>query len=234
MVPATPQAREVFVLDARETMRPIDAARLMPKAVAVVFCVLAGSILCAKTSADSIHMKTGTVIRTDKASIEGDAVVFEQYGSRVAIPLELVDRVVPDDHTGPVAITRDAPHGGASAGRSSVPESPDSGATANQSCPASATATDAPPPPEETKEYWQSRVRALYQQGEAHEVRLKELRRIEQAFLFSHRSTADSRRQIEEVQQAIEGNEQAKRDLKREARRKGVPPGWLRVRGITY
>ena len=49
-------------------------------------------------AADSIHMKTGAVIRTDKATIEGDAVVFEQYGSRVAIPLTLVERVVPDDH----------------------------------------------------------------------------------------------------------------------------------------
>jgi len=184
-------------------------------------------------TADSIYMKTGTVIRTAKATIEGEAVVFEQYGSRVAIPISLVDRVVPDDHTGPVSIEssdrgRDSSSGQANAAGSG------SGAGSAASAASSTSARSQPVPPEETKEYWQNRVRALYQQGEQLEVRLKEARRVERAFLFSRRSTADSRRQVEDIQSAIEANEQAKKDLQREARRKNVPPGWLRVRGVTY
>ncbi len=182
-------------------------------------------------TADSIHMKTGTVIRTAKATIEGDAVVFEQYGSRVAIPLSLVERIVPDDHSGPVAITRDTPTRSSGTERSAASGT---GSAATRATSSAASATSQPVQPEETKDYWQDRVRALYRQGEQLEARLKEMRRVERAFLFSHRSTADTRRQIEDVEASIEANEQAKRDLRREARRKGVPPGWLRVRGVTY
>lgn len=186
-------------------------------------------------AADSIHLKTGTVIRTDRATIEGDAVVFEQYGSRVAIPLSLVERVVPDDHTGPVAITGSERSRGSDSGQETAAGAgsrADSGPA--QAGSATPSTVRQPVPPEETKEYWQNRVRTLYQQGEQLETQLKEARRVERAFLFARRSTADSRRRIEAIQAAIEANEQAKRDLKREARRKNVPPGWLRVRGVTY
>lgn len=207
--------------------RDTKSNRGMPRAALVAIWTLVLIVLSGAAAADSIYMKTGTVIRTVKATIDGDAVVFEQYGSRVVIPLELVERVVPDDHTGPVAITRNDRGRGSRSGAAEA-------ATGQASSAATSSQSDEPVPPEETKEYWQERVRALHRQGELLEARLQELRRIERAFLFSHRSTADSRRQIEDVQQSIEDNEQAKRDLQREARRKGVPPGWLRVRGITY
>ncbi len=187
--------------------------------------------LSGTATADSIHMKTGTVIRTAKATIEGDVVVFEQYGSRVAIPLSLVERIVPDDHSGPVAITRDTPTRSSGTERSAASGTSSAATRATSSA---ASATSQPVQPEGTKDYWQDRVRALYRQGEQLAARLKEMRRVERAFLFSHRSTADTRRQIEDVEASIEANEQAKRDLRREARRKGVPPGWLRVRGVTY
>jgi len=203
----------------------------MSRAALVAIWSLVLIVLSSAAAADSIYMKTGTVIRTVRATIDGEAVIFEQYGSRVVIPLELVERVVPDDHTGPVAITRNDRGRGSRSGAATAGIVPAAGQASSA---ATASQADAPVPPEETKEYWQERVRALHLQGELLEARLQELRRIERAFLFSHRSTADSRRQIEDVQQAIEDNEQAKRDLQREARRKGVPPGWLRVRGITY
>jgi hypothetical protein len=222
-------------------MRSRDAGAIaevtvpLSRVVFVLTCTLAALALCSIVAADSIYMKTGTVIRTAKATIDGEAVIFQQYGSQVVIPLTLVERVVPDDHTGPVAITRNVRGRSSEAGESSdVSASGAESATGQRESADATSPTRATVPPEETKEYWQERVRALHYQGELLEARLKELRRIERAFLFSHRSTADSRRQIEEVQRAIEDNEQAKRDLRREARREGVPPGWLRVRGITY
>jgi len=206
------------------------------RSLGLTLCVLIVFGLSGTATADSIYMKTGTVIRTAKATIEGDAVVFEQFGNRVAIPLSLVERVVPDDHTGPVAIAssdrgRDSGTEQAAAGAGS---GSGTGAPAAQASSAASSTASQPVPPDETKEYWQNRVRALYRQGEQLEARLKEMRRVERAFLFSHRSTADTRRQIEDIQSAIEANDQAKRDLQREARRKNVPPGWLRVRGVTY
>ena len=65
-------------------------------------------------------------------------------------------------------------------------------------------------------------------ESEALTLELQQLRRIERAFLFSHRSTADTRRQIEEVQARIAANERALPELRREARAKGIPAGWLR------
>ena len=209
--------------------------RLMTRPLRLTLVALILFGLCGAVAADSIYMKTGTVIRTAKATIEGDAVVFEQFGSRVAIPLSLVERVVPDDHTGPVAIaSSDRARDSGSGQAASAGADTGAGSGAARAGTATASAANQPVPPEKTKEYWQNRVRALYRQGEQLEARLKEARRVERAFLFSRRSTADSRRQVEDIQNAIEANEQAKRDLQREARRKNVPPGWLRVRGVTY
>jgi len=211
--------------------RERSRGRTIALVLGLAICALGSFSLVSTAIADSIYMKTGTVIRTDKATIEGEAVVFEQFGSRVAIPLSLVERVVPDDHTGPVAVTRETPTAGSGTGRSTAGGA---GSVSTQAASAASAPPDQPVPPEETKEYWQNRVRALYQQGDQLENQLKEARRVEQAFLFSRRSTADSRRRVEDIQSAIDANEQAKKDIQREARRKNIPPGWLRVRGVTY
>lgn len=67
---------------------------------AVALCAL---VLASVSSAgaDSIYLKNGRVIRTASARIEGDRVVFLQYGSLQSIPLAVVERVEDDDRVGP-------------------------------------------------------------------------------------------------------------------------------------
>ncbi len=168
--------------------------------------------------ADSIYLKNGRVIHTASASVEDERVVFLQYGHPVAMPMSEVDRIEENDLAGPDA---SAPREPAAPSRNAV--------TSSLSAPASSTGAPAPANPEETKEYWQDRVRAIDARKVSLDLELKQLRRVERAFLFSHRSTADTRRQIEAVEARIDANERAMPELRREARRKGIPPGWLRL-----
>lgn len=84
-------------------------------------------------------------------------------------------------------------------------------------------------PPEQTREYWQERVSANVAERQEVEEDLERLRREERAFLFSQRSTAETRREIEQAQQRLQELEQEMQQIREDARRQGVPPGWLRV-----
>ena len=189
----------------------------------VVAASLVALAAAAVAAADTIYLKNGRVIRTKSAVIDGDRVLFTQYGHPVAIPLAQVERVVEDEYEDPAPLpARPAPEpAGQTPPAAGVPAA------------ASATAADQPVDPEETREYWQNRVRAIYAGQEALEIQMRELRREERAFLFSHRSTAPTRRKIEDVQARLDELEQAMPNLRREARRKGIPAGWLRVTGVN-
>jgi hypothetical protein len=79
------------------------------------------------------------------------------------------------------------------------------------------------------REYWEEKLSAIDAEREQLNTRLDELRREERAFLFSRRSTADTRRRIEETNARLEELDQEEADVRAEARRLGIPPGWLRV-----
>ena len=178
-------------------------------------------------AADTIYLKNGRVIRTEKAVVDGGRVMFTQYGHRVAIPLTEVERIVDDEYADPEPLPARPPV--TPSGQAGVaPTAPATGTP-----PPTAPAAVEEPDPEETKEYWQDRVRAIYAQTEAAELELQALRREERAFLFSHRSTAPARRKIEDVQARLAELAQAIPRLRQEARRKGIAPGWLRVRGVN-
>ena len=52
-------------------------------------------------AADSIYLKSGRIIRSADITIDGDRLVFYQYGSEQAIPMSLVDRIEADDWSAP-------------------------------------------------------------------------------------------------------------------------------------
>ena len=184
---------------------------------AVTICL--GILLSAgMAAADTIYLKNGRIIRTSSATVEGDRVLFTQFGHPIAIPLSEVDRVEEDEYEDPSATpVREAPVAG------TAPQTPTSIA------PAPGADAAPSPDPEETKECWQSRVRAINSEAVSLDLQMKQLRRVERAFLFSHRSTADTRRQIDDLEARIDANQRALPELRREARRQGVPPGWLRL-----
>ena len=166
--------------------------------------------LAASASADTIYLKNGRVIRSSSVRVEGDRVIFVQYAGEVSIPLVLVDRIVQDasvepEGAPPVAVADTNPDD-----EGLDPEAePEDGL------------------PEQTRQYWQDRVRAIEAETAEVEVRIEDLRRTERAFLFSSRSTADTRREIEDQQANLTRFAQEMDDLRAEARLGACrfPPG---------
>ncbi len=196
--------------------------RTMPKLRSRV--LLAGLLLLAQPVvlfADSIYLKNGRVIRTQRSEIVGDKLVFLQYGAEITIPMELVDRVEPDSEIeeAPSPPRQPLPPGNDGADDESGDSDDD----------ASVEGDDADEAPaEETREYWRERVEAISAERAALQAEIVESRREERAFLFSHRSTAETRSKIEAAQQRLAELDVEMRELRREARRQGIPPGWLR------
>jgi hypothetical protein len=163
--------------------------------------------------ADTIYLKNGRQIRSSQVRVEGDRVLFIQYGGEVALPMSIVDRIEQDANVGPTA----------------TPPSPSQGTQPEENPEQPATTEEAEVPPEQTREYWQDQVRSIEAEKEQVNLQIEDLRRQERAFLFSHRSTAETRQAIEAAQQHLAELDQQMTDLQTEARRQGIPPGWLRL-----
>jgi len=163
--------------------------------------------------ADTIYMKNGRSIRSSQVRIEGDQVIFLQYGGEVSIPMSMVDRIVQDENVEPEG----------------APPPPPAAADDTQVGPATDPEEEETPPEQTTRDYWQGRVGAITAEREEVELQIEDLRRTERAFLFSHRSTAETRTQIVAAQARLAELEQEVTDLQAEARRLNVPPGWLRL-----
>lgn len=163
--------------------------------------------------ADTIYMKNGRSIRSSQVRIEGDQVIFLQYGGEVSIPMSMVDRIVQDENVEPEG----------------APPPPPAAADDTQVGPATDPEEEETPPEQTTRDYWQGKVRAITAEREEVELQIEDLRRTERAFLFSHRSTAETRTQIVAAQARLAELEQELTDLQAEARRLNVPPGWLRL-----
>lgn len=208
-----------------------------PSGWAILCSLLAILALTGSAVADTIYLKNGRTIHTERARVEGDWVVFEQFGSEVRIPVSIVDRVEQDERGGPEPTPTSPPEAMPEPGEEEAEAGDaeaDEGEAETDEGQAEADGEDGEaeeePAPEETRAYWQDRVRAILEERAELEERLQELRREERAFLFSHRSTAETRRQIEDVQERQRELDAEMEELRREARRQGVPPGWLRVR----
>jgi len=164
--------------------------------------------------ADTIYLKNGRMIRTSTVRVEGDQIHFIQYGGKVSLPMSLVDRIVEDANTEPAATPPPA-----------VPVA-DPAATPDPNAPAD---PEEDVPEEQTREFWQDRVRANEAEKEQVRLQIEDLRRTERAFLFSHRSTAETRASIEAAEARLDELDQETSDLQADARTQGVPPGWLRL-----
>ena len=162
--------------------------------------------------ADTIYMKNGRAIRSSHVRVEGDRVIFMQYGGEVSVPLSMVDRIVEDANVEPEGTPPPPP-----------PTADD-------------PAADPEPDPDEevilperTRDYWQEKVSAIAAEREQVELQIEDLKRTERAFLFSHRSTADTRAQIDVAEARLVALDEETSALQTEARRLDIPPGWLRL-----
>lgn len=188
----------------------------------LTFVVAALSLSVATAAlADTIYLKNGRQIRSSHVRIEGDKVYFIQYGGEVALPMSLVDRIEEDANVEPPpSPPRATPVEGTA---------PAEGAPAAGGGAEGAEGAEGETPIEQTQEYWQDRVRAIEAEKEQVRLNIEDLRRTERAFLFSHRSTAETRQQIEAAEARLVELDQEMVELQAEARRAGVPAGWLRL-----
>lgn len=186
----------------------------------VLTFVVAGAALALAGAAvaDTIYLKNGRKIRSSSVRVEGDRVIFVQYGGVVALPMSLVDRIVEDNVTGPSGTPPSPTQADAD-----DPESTEPGEGADPEAEGEGV------PENQTREYWQSRVLDNIAETERVRLQIEDLRRQERAFLFSHRSTAETRQAIEAAQSRLAELEQGMADIRTEARQMGIPAGWLRV-----
>ena len=179
--------------------------------------VLAATIALAVANvamADTIYMKNGRLIHSSHVRVEGDRVIFLQYGGEVSIPMSLVDRIVKDAEVEPE-------------GAPPLPPAADPSPVDPAADPADPEAPETPP--KETRDYWQDAVARIVADREEVGLEIESLRRTERAFLFSQRSTADTRAQIVVAEVQLTELDQEMTDLQTEARRLGIPSGWLRL-----
>lgn len=198
--------------------------RAQPPKSRLVGCLLFAAVLSVALQsafADTIYLKNGRTIRTETARVDGDEIVFQQFGTEVRIPAALVDRIVKDDETEVLvpSVPRD------SAPMPAAPVTGESDARDQDAEQSDAEGT----PSRDGREYWQSRVRAVYEEQAQLQASITEWRREERGFLFSKRSTETTRLKIEAAQERIQELDQKLEELRREARREGIPSGWLRV-----
>ncbi len=196
---------------------------------ALAFVTFAVVLMFATTAAaDTIYLKNGRTIRSANVRVEGDRVLFTQFGGEASLPMSLVDRIVEDENESPPTTTA-PPTAGAPAvdatGSEVADEPAEEGDVEGEGEGEGAEEV----PPEQTREYWQERVRSIHTERQDVELRIEDLRRQERAFLFSHRSTAETKSQIEAAQARLAELDEELRNLQREARRNSVPAGWLRL-----
>jgi hypothetical protein len=195
-----------------------------PNRAVIVGFVALFTVAAAPLLADVVYLKNGRSISGVRTEVNGDRLIFFQGGNRVEISMEMVDRIeeeavelepAPADRP-PRPEPTPAPAAGASAGAEAGTEGED-------------VAEEDETPAEQTREYWQERVRAIGREREELQAAIMVLRREERAFLFSHRSTAATREGIEAARNRLKELDDEMVQLRRDARRQQIPPGWLRV-----
>jgi hypothetical protein len=178
-------------------------------------------VLAGFASADTIYLKNGRVIHTESAKQVGDKVEFIQFGQTVSIPASVVLRIEEDGRA-------EEPRPASPPSATPAPGAPEREAPADTSGETS-DEDEAEEDVESTAEYWRGRVTAIEDEKDTIAEQIVRLRREERAFLFSKRSTKEIRERIEAAQARDKELDQELIDLRREARRRGIPPGWLRA-----
>lgn len=186
----------------------------------LTFVVAALSLLLTGAAiADTIYLKNGRTIRSSQVRVEGEKVYFLQYGGVVAIPMSVVDRIEEDANVEPPSTS---PRAMPAEEAGDAEGGPDAAA-------AGAEPAEGEVPIEQTQQFWQDRVRAIEAEKEQTRLTIEDLRRTERAFLFSHRSTTETRESIEAAEARLVELDQEMADLQQEARQAGIPAGWLRL-----
>jgi hypothetical protein len=172
-------------------------------------------LFAAPAAADTICLKSGRMLHTDEARVESGRVIFTQFGATAALSMELVDRVEDNDEIGPVP---------------SPPMPVRPVASAGEDVAADTETVAETPLVENTREYWFGKLMAIC-------AELRDLvdgpldgglRRMRRAMTFGHYNLTGINERIQRVEDRLADLDDEERRLRREARRRSIPPGWLR------
>ncbi len=187
----------------------------------LIAIITVAGVAATSAAADTVYLKNGRVMHSSMVRVEGDRVYMRLYGGEVAFPMSMVERIEKDDmvELPPTADPVPAPDPDDPSTLDSAPGQADP-ADPSQGDPAQAGADPgADPPPEQTREYWQNRLRPLNDELDSIDGALARLRGSNAAAVQPEINTIEARR--ERVVAQIDAIMEA-------ARRLGVPPGWLR------
>lgn len=185
----------------------------------VLLITILGAMLLAGPAAvaDTVYLKNGRFLRTPEATVEGERVLLRLYGGQLVLPLSVVERVVDDDAVEPSPTV--TPAAVLSADEADPQTEGVAAAAADPADPDDEVAPPAEPPATQTREYWQDRVAPLNDQLGRLEQELDQLRTLTGAAVQVRIDRLEATRQ--QLQEQLEA-------IGREARRLGIPAGWLR------
>ena len=196
--------------------------------------------------ADTIYLTNGRVIHTASVRIEGDLVIFQQFGGEVSIPRSAVARIVEDEEVEQRTVRAEVPSEEAATTEGEVPTGEVVGETAAADAgavPADAadatddSATDAPagdagdPDDPSDAAYWAQQIRAVDERIARANQELDELPFYDTADRNLLRFSAQARYFIAERDRwegLLRDFEATRRQLMEGARRAGITPGALR------
>jgi hypothetical protein len=211
--------------------------------VVAALALFAGS----PAEADTVYLKNGRTIQTDWTRIEGEYLVLVQYGGEVRIPLHAVERVESDEETSPPplptpsqaeyreALVRRYAEAGLSspvrdAGNGPAPTGGDGPSRAIPAEPAGHEAEDWRNLSPDTHEYWQLRMAEIRDRIAVIE---SEIDRLPKYNHFEEKILDGRILWVVQEKERLEGvllGLQADLGVVREdARKAGIPPGWLRL-----
>ena len=225
--PGAPDSREVYDshggMIAQGVLEPAKetAMRLGRGTLLLVVIITVAGFAATSAAADTVYLKNGRVMRSSMVRVEGDRVYVRLYGGEVSFPMSMVERIEEDNlgEPPPTVVPVPAP---APDDPSADPADPsqDDPADPSPGDPAQAGADPAADsPPEQTRDYWQNRLQPLKDELERLDGVLVQLRSSNAAAVQPQINRAEASR----------GRAVAQIDvIMAEARRLGVPAGWLR------
>ncbi len=191
--------------------------KLGPYTLLLVAIITVAGVAATSAAADTVYLKNGCVMRSSMVRVEGNRVYVRLYGGEVSFPMSMVERIEKDDLVEPPATAVPVP--------APSPDDPSTDpADPSQGDPEAPGQDDpADPPPEQTREYWQNRLRPLNDEMERLDGELARLRSSNAAAVQPEIDNIDN------TVEARRSNVTRQIDaIMVEARRLGVPAGWLR------
>jgi hypothetical protein len=211
-------------------------------------CVLVLCLIAAPDAdADSIHLKNGGVIHSEWTRVEGEYVIFSHYGGQARIPLAAVDRIESDSEAEPAPVPtpsqaeyraelvrRYSEAGLSSPVRGTAASGGEDGgagaADTSKNEPAGGMTGDWRSLSPASREYWQLRVEEIHERITRIEMEIDRLPK----YNYLEEGILDGRilwviQEKERFEERARELQDDLRTVKEEARKAGIPPGWLRL-----